>query len=374
MYNVEWIYFLLPIACLFVMPFYRQDKKMICTIIILSFTVIYAFCLNGADLKGYAALYRLSATKTNFDAVHGEIGFKALMFVCNKLGISYLCFRVCLIMTCSLLFFYCAYKISPNFPLSVFLTLTLFTIYVISAYRQYIVMTIAVFWYYVYYEGKTKVARIIPFLGIALSAFFHKAALFPLALLVVYHFIHKKRLLQSAKEMMWIAFGSLVIRFLIYYVSQIGFVYSLLVRVTSYIDGDIALLSGGLLSRIAFLGVISYLYLTKQPKNPLTIMLFNIYFVGICIYICLPYELVMGRLVNTIHFMLVLLVPMLLFGEKEKLPLSSSQYVRGKSAILLDKAAFYGIICLSLFILIVQLLRQSGYTPYQNIMFGDKFQ
>lgn len=69
---------------------------MITTAIVLSFIVIYAFSLNGADIQGYAALYRLVASKATFDAVHGEIGFKCLMLVCNKLGVSYLAFRVCL--------------------------------------------------------------------------------------------------------------------------------------------------------------------------------------------------------------------------------------------------------------------------------------
>ena len=173
--------------------------------------------------------------------------------------------------------------------------------------------------------------------------------------------------------MAWIALSSFAIRLLMYFVSHIGAIWSILSRLTNGYSDDVSLLSNGLLSRMVFLGVVSYLYLSKKPKNPFTVMLFNIYFIGICIYICLPYELLMGRLVNTVHFMLVLLLPLLLCGEGEALPLRSSAYVRGEKAILLDKAVFYGIFCLSFVILLNQLLKQSGYTPYCNILFGDKF-
>ena len=47
--------------------------------------------------------------------------------------------------------------------------------------------------------------------------------------------------------------------------------------------------------------------------------------------------------------------------------------LQSEKAILLDKAVFYGIFCLSFVILLNQLLKQSGYTPYCNILFGDKF-
>lgn len=369
MYDVEWIYFLLPIACLCVAPFYRRDKKMITTAIVLSFIVIYAFSLNGADIQGYAALYRLVASKATFDAVHGEIGFKCLMLVCNKLGVSYLAFRVCFISLCSLLFFYCAYRISPNFPLTVFFMLTLFVVYPISTYRQYMVMVLAVFWFYQYHKGR----KVLPFIGLGAGTLFHISALFPLALLAAYAVFRNKKLLKTEKEMAWIALSSFAIRLLVYFVSHIGAIWSILSRLTNGYSDDVSLLSNGLLSRMVFLGVVSYLYLSKKPKNPFTVMLFNIYFIGICIYICLPYELLMGRLVNTVHFMLVLLLPLLLCGEGEALPLRSSAYVRGEKAILLDKAVFYGIFCLSFVILLNQLLKQSGYTPYCNILFGDKF-
>ena len=183
MYDVEWIYFLLPIACLCVAPFYRRDKKMITTAIVLSFIVIYAFSLNGADIQGYAALYRLVASKATFDAVHGEIG------------------RVCFISLCSLLFFYCAYRISPNFSLTVFFMLTLFVVYPISTYRQYMVMVLAVFWFYQYHKGR----KVLPFIGLGAGALFHISALFPLALLAAYALLRNKKLLKTEKEMAWIS-------------------------------------------------------------------------------------------------------------------------------------------------------------------------
>ena len=369
MYPIELTFLIFPALCLFLAMIKAKKNRATFAFVFIAFFFLYILSLNGADIIGYRDIYRLIASPSTFNEAHGEIGFKLLMWVCTKLKISYLAFRIILLTVTNFVLFYTLYKISPNYTLSLFFLTTMFVIYTISTYRQFMVMSFA---FRILYKHSQKSIP-MAFIALALLSFIHISALALLAALIVYSLrrgVAYKALKLSKCVIIWILVA-LFLRYMLIFVMRIDPIKAILSTLTrGYTDESIALFPIGLLSRVVFLLGISIIYRFRKPKDKLTVMLFYLYFLGMLLYTAVPFEGLMGRLMNNFNILGIALVPMLYRYERVVEPASArllSAREKTCSNIIVIVLVFVAIA-----VLINQLLNQSGYWPYLNILFGDK--
>ena len=97
-------------------------------------------------------------------------------------------------------------------------------------------------------------------------------------------------------------------------------------------------------------------------------MLAIYYFTGMFLYICIPLDFVMGRLMNNVSILSSILIPLIVYNMKineKETQVDYQRYIQQKKDLFLC-LIFLGII--AVVILINQLMRQSGYYPYENII------
>ena len=252
---------------------------------------------------------------------------------------------------------------SPNFPLSIYFVATMFVIYTISAYRQYIVMGMSLFWIYQYTLGRKKIS----IFGTGLLLLFHSTAIISLAFLLGYHILNNKRLKKYSK--FWLKYSlvlilfACIIRAICYLLIQTPFFTVVLTKILSIHAKPIpVLISSGLVARIMFLILISYIGSTRKITNNVTEMLFCYYYIGMILYICIPLEFVMGRLMNNIHIISSILIPRIFYSKCKGREIDTETL--NQTALIL-----LGLILIALIILFNQLTNQRGYVPYENILF-----
>ncbi len=372
MYKIEPIFVIFPLICLLCAFLGKRFNKLFFPLISVAFLCVYTLSLNGSDILGYRDIYTLISSPETFDSAHSEIGFKYLMLLCNKLNVSYLAFRIGFLAVNTLVLFYTIFRLSPNFSLSLFFLTTMFVIYTISTYRQYSVMCFSLYWFYYYSKKKNP----LPFIGIALLMLIHISAAVPLIFLIIYAFCNKRRMERnslklSRRVVIWVAFA-FILRFLFILLMQLELVREIMrVLTRGYSDYDVSVVSFGLISRVAFMLGISIMFYIKKPQDKLTVMLFLFYFMGMFLYIVVPFVDFMGRLMNNIHVICVILVPML-FIKKDNDVSGLQSNLLASDRINVIQCVMTILVLTAVVILLNQLLNQNGYTPYLNILLGDK--
>ncbi len=372
MYRIEPIFVIFPLLCLLFALLGKRYNKLLFPLLSVAFLCVYTLSLNGSDIIGYRDIYTLISSPETFDSAHSEIGFKYIMLLCSKLNVSYLAFRIGFLAVNTLVLFYTVFRLSPNFSLSLFFLTTMFVIYTISTYRQYSVMCFSLYWFYYYSKRKNP----MPFIGIALLMLIHISAAVPLIFLIVYALCNKRKMEHnsiklSRRVIVWIIFA-FILRFLFILLMQIEIVRDIMRMLTrGYSDYDMSLVSFGLISRVAFMMGISIMFRIRKPHDNITVMLFLFYFVGIFLYIAVPFTDFMGRLMNNMHIISVILVP-LLFIKREKTDLEVQSNLMAADRINVIQCVMILLVLTAVVILINQLLNQNGYTPYLNILLGDR--
>ena len=369
-YSITAIFLIFPAICLLCSFTRKLDRKIIYAMLSLLFILIYSCSLNGADYEGYKELYNYIIEGRSLSEIHGEIGYKCLMAVFVKLGFSYDVFRIILLSGVTGVLFYSIHKMSPQFALSAYFISTMFVIYTISAYRQYIVMAFSIFWIYKYNLGKRKEAL----LGTALLMFFHSTALVSFAFLMIYTIVKEKRIQRYFDFLRKRGFLLFFCAFLIRIVAAAALghplVKSFIERILSvHANASPTLISTGLLARTAFVIILFFMLNIKYIKQNLIQMLAVYYFTGMFLYICIPLEFVMGRLMNNVSILSAILIPLIVYSFQMSEG-EARDNVRG--TLRKKKELFLCLLFLSAIafvILLNQLTRQSGYYPYENIIF-----
>lgn len=368
MYKIELVFLVFPLVCLFFAFTRTKTSTFVHVFLAISFIVLYSFSLNGSDFIGYQGIYERIGSGASFRQVHGEIGFYYLMKLSNLLGLSYVAFRVLLLSAISALLYYSLHKVSLNFPYSVFIVTSMFVIYTISAYRQYIVIVFSLMWIIKYCEGKRWQAII----GTAFLLLFHATAVLPLFCLLLHLFSGKQAedrnngfFMQNYIILIIVALG---IRIFITAALGIKAVNDLISMILAgHSTANPTLLTFGLLSRLVMMFIISHLYCKNNSRmERLTSIIFWYYFISMFLYISVPLELVMGRLMNNANILIAILIPALMYEKIQD---------EGSETKILNKTnesiiSFSIMTALAMIILINQLLSQDGYTPYMNILFG----
>ena len=189
MYKIEPVFWVFPSICLLFSFDKRRNSRLRFWFITILFILFYSFSLNGADYEGYNSLFEEVLVGSSIREIHGELGYGLLMVFAQKIGMDYQIFRIVLLSVTSVVLFSMLYKMSPNFPLSVFFFTSLFIIYAISAYRQYIVMAFSLVWIYEFVKGNARKAIV----GLVGLLFFHITAIIPLAFVLIYKSMRERQ-------------------------------------------------------------------------------------------------------------------------------------------------------------------------------------
>lgn len=369
-YDIEPIFLIFPVCCLAIGLFKQHTGKIMSFLLGLSFIIIYSCSLNGSDYEGYNSLYNSILYGSSIFDIHGEVGFALLMSIAAECGVEYSLFRIILLSSLTIVLFVMVFKISPNFSLSVFFITTMFVIYTISAYRQFIVISISIFLIYKFYLGKRKEAII----GTTVLLLFHITAIVPLLFMIAYCLFKDNKIQRFVcyitNNIFFIVIISMILRLFVYYILKTGIFTSVLYKfIGNHASLTPTLISFGLISRTVFLLLVSFMYYMVKPRNQLTNMLFWYYSVGMIVFIIVPLDFFMGRLMNNANIISSLVIPRLLYYRYtenlvEHNRKSVSNVVNNNLRIVVIV-----LIVISLIILINQLKVQNGYTPYVNYFF-----
>ena len=291
-------------------------KQTIFWILTSLFVLIYSLSMNGADYEGYKTLYTYVSEGIRLSEIHGEIGYKFLMKIAVNVGINYTLFRILLLTCTTLALFYAIYKSSPNFALSIYFITSMFVVYTISAYRQYIVMAATIFFIYQYNCGKKKMA----ICGTSLLLLFHSTAIISLLFLIACSILGDKRIEKGVKfgrkRFLIFIVVACIVRVVAFQLMNLPFVVSILTGILSvHASPTPVLFSAGIMARMVFLILISFMFYIEKSQNKSIIMLYGCYFVGMLLYICIPLDFVMGRLMNNIHILSSVLIPEIYFNN-----------------------------------------------------------
>ena len=367
-YHIEPIFLLYPLLCLLVHFSNIRQKRGVFFFLTALFIAVYSFSLNGSDFDGYYAHFNMVERGVSAVENEQEIGFYFLMKTAVFLGFDYLTFRVVMLTVLTLVLFASIRRFTSDFALSLFFVSSMFVIYTISAYRQYIVIAFSLYWVYLYCRGKRRLA----IMTTALLLLFHITAILPLCCMLFDSFRQKRKVKRSTdrfqRHFTVILIAALVIRVVIAFLLQTGIVNAIVSGVLGlHASATPTLFSFGLVSRLFFLAVITYFFRLSNTADHTIRFLFWYYFVSIIIYIAIPLEFVMGRLMNNASILCAVLIPMLKREvARNVVPLVNGYRLAAVTRLLfaLELAAFA--------ILVNQLLHQNGYTPYMNVLLGDR--
>lgn len=367
-YGISYVFLIFPLICL-AMSFFKKNKLLS---FLLGFSYIFIFICskNGSDYTSYENIYNEVVSGINIFEMRTEIGFNVLILLFVKCGFDYIAFRIILLTVCTTVLLCTVYKISPNFALSMFVMTCMFTIYPISAYRQYITMVILTRCFYLYSWKRQKLRATI-FSGLAL--FFHICALIPFLYFLV-------RLLLNIKEenkfiyknIIVIAALALITRLLAYKILQLDDVHAFMGKFTRAYN-ETELFVFGIYSRFIMLVALCFVYSKSQKNSKLeSILLF--YTLSMLLYLIIPYSSLMGRLMNNAKFMEILLIPMVYVNYLKTCysyaTIDGKLIMHQKRSTILGRAYIVGAVMLCIVVLINQLTKQGGYYPYVHIWLG----
>lgn len=368
-YHIETIFVIYPILCLLVNFVNLKQKKLVPLLLMVFFIFIYILSLNGSDFYGYYAHYAMVERGASSVDNNQEIGFYYLMKGAIELGFDYLAFRIILLTSLTVLLFASVRRFTKDSALSLYFISSMFVIYTISAYRQYIVISFSIYLIYVYCQGKRKKAILCT--GILLL--FHITAILPLCCML-FDFLRRRKKIERSTNIVKryciiILVSALLVRVIMAILLQTSIINVLVAGVLGrHASANPSLFSFGLMSRLLFLVIISYLFKRSKAEDIQTCFLFGYYFVSIAIYIAIPLEFVMGRLMNNASILCAVLIPLL----KNKIIVQrnfTTSYGYKKSNVTL---LLFALELTAFAILINQLGHQNGYTPYLNVLLGDE--
>lgn len=365
-YTIEPVYFVLPVISLLFVYLGIGNRSGVKLTLVTLFILIYSLSLNGSDFEGYGMLYRLTGEGEPLSSIHGEPGYYYLMKLSISLGFNYITFRSLLLSITSMVLFYSISRLSENFALSVFYVSSMFIIYTISAYRQYVVIAFSIYYIYQYGIGHRKYA----ILGLISLLLIHVTAILPLACILCHH-IYKGN--ETEKQTIFIKTNyiklisvSLILRVVMTGALSFGPIKGIIRNIlTDHASPNPTLFSFGLVSRLLFVIAVAYMYHRASEIRPTTKLIFWYYFVSILIYLAVPLEFAMGRLMNNASILLAVLIPVLRYDQDKMEDQPGSIRVRRISSVIIITEI------VALIVLTNQLLHQDGYTPYLNILRGD---
>lgn len=303
MHNIEPIYVIYAIF-LAVLGLIK-NKKIQFWSVFFSFVIIFVMAEIGPDYAGYRYLYNSNA-KGVFE--HGELLYSYINKFCANIGISYNLFRIIFLSICLFIFLYSLNKMTSNISVCFMLYYLVFIVYLISAYRQFAIISIFVFSIYILYykESKNNIFWNMFVLAINFMAvFIHTAAILQLGIILIcilFKIFKLGKLKNLAEKILvnspLVLLICLAIRLMLYGALSIPFFRDILLKFPYFIQRYSAFDFGQIARLVILLNLYEMnkkVFVSQQTKK-----LYNIYGFSMLLYFVLPFDL-MGRLINTIR-------------------------------------------------------------------------
>lgn len=358
MFQIHYMYIVFALF-LFLTCFLKNTKAK-AALTVISFVLIFVCSEIGADYGGYKYIYE-NCSDPN---VHGETLYLLICKMFLSLHCSYELFRVIFLTSFLILFVIGVYGLSDDFSMSFLFCFLTYLIYLISAYRQFATISIFVFSLYLLLR---KTNAVVPIILNFLAIFIHKLAVLQLfvILIIIFYKSFKPRSKFDISPLklnlhFLIISGCLVVRLGLYFLLNVGSVQAFL----SSFDytSNVTMINNGLLSRLTMLVLILIVADYKQIDENTSLLLF-IYYFAILLYCAVPFELIMGRLVNNFRILEIIIIPNLMFSKNKKpFKLKRERYF--------SEACKLMMICVACTVFIVQLVTQIGYVPFVNYFVG----
>lgn len=340
------IYIIFPLI-LAILCLVRETKTKVIIITVL-YIIFFVCAETGADYINYEMIYKECFSEN----VHGEIGYILLCRCCVTLKLSYNLFRVLFLTLFTILFVFSVYKLSNKFTLSFLLVFIVYPIYLVSAYRQFATIAIFLFSLYLFLVKEKKFLAII---FNVIAVFFHTMAIFQFVLLLVLYFYEKsigtRKNIERVflkKYIFHIITICVIIRLSLFVILVKTPIGKFIERLVSY--KEFSLINLGFVSRVFEMVLLTNLYCISTENKNIDLM-FSLYFIGLILYLLIPAELIMGRLINNIRFLSVILIPKFLF--------SYNKDIHSKNLIIKITTV---LIVIYVCVFTAQLINQEGYT------------
>lgn len=355
--NFHPMYLIFPLILVFSCLF--KNTRLKAVILTIAFVLVFICAETGADYLGYKYIYDNCLKKE----VHGEFLFIAICKGFNKIHISYNLFRVIFLTTFMSVFTFSLCKLTKNFSLSFLIAYLSYIVYFVSAYRQFATMAILLLTVYLYFYKKQRILSILLNL---VAVFIHKLAIIQFLIFVVLFIYQKMTKREKAiekfvlrKNFIYIILGCLVVRFIAYILlsyTVLGAIYSGLVDYP-----QLSLINFGLISRLVVLMLLTHFYIESDESNE-TNIIFSIYFIGMLLYIAFPAELIMGRLINNVKLLEIVLIPILMFKQYGNMKPNTKH---NKNIVKFSQIMIVFVLCL---VFCSQMINQVGYGTYSHML------
>lgn len=305
--KIEPIFIIFALWLVLLLFFKESRTKAI--IIYLSFVVVFVMSRCGADYGTYELHYNTDCSTMNI-----ELFYKTVSNFFHGIGLPYEQFRLIYLSACLALLCYSMYKMTKRFTLAFLILYLGYLQYLLAAYRQFAAIAIA-FWcfYQLYYKKRA----VLPLIASFAATQFHKGGYFIFAWVALWSIIRivvfiiekktKKQItydkffaaMQKIIKRYWIfiLIGCLAARFMMYYITNIPFIYNICVKIVSGNYTDKTLVSFGLLSRavIVFLFLWMYGHAEREDGyNPIVLF----YLLCMAGYIIFPFETFSRKIVQ----------------------------------------------------------------------------
>lgn len=372
MYNIVPIFIIYP-ALIFLL-YRKRCGKISKLVIFLSFVFLFIMTKSGPDYLAYSGIYNQVNEGVPFGDIHGEVLFLAIMRLFGLMNLSYDVFRVVFLTVSLAIFCFFVNKMSPKFGLSFFYLMTGYITYLLSAYRQLMVMAIMMMsLYLILFKNKYFLAIVLS----VLALLFHNTGIVILAF-SIFSFIFRKNseinsnlsnaFIKNSRWLMLIAI-CLLLRVVMYFVAN-AIKFNLF-----SVYSEVSLFSTGLLSRTVGLIFVTQGYKSIKPDK-VTSGLYLIYLISILLYILFPFELLMGRLTNCGRALDIILIPLIFYRTQSSdvSMLTDCNTISGRKHLLMKNyRAKYMYIAMTIIysvVYVTQLLVQNGYEVYMHMFFS----
>ncbi|MBP1889167.1 hypothetical protein J2Z53_000748 [Clostridium moniliforme] len=330
---------------------YKKNNKIIYFIFASIFIILSMFRYGiGTDYIAYLNYYKNNSVgvinSIRFDN-HMDIGYRILMGISKKLGISFEGFIMIISFIMIALVSYIIINNSKNRILSLFVFYSVYyQIYINSAIRQGIALSIFIYAFYKYLKNGNNKKYII---SIIFAALFHKSILITLIIVLINRKI--EFLFQKTKLNIFFLFIAIAI-----FLFKGERLFVTLFNI-GYKTQEVNILA--ILLRVIILMFIIYLYINSEENSVGNFEKLQIYliYIGLIIYFIFCRINIMSRLTEYFSIIEVILIPNLL------------TYLKG---INLSKriicVAFYIVICSSIYIKDTKSFLEQGSYFSKNIL------
>ena len=330
---------------------YKKNNKIIYFIFVSILIILSMFRYGiGTDYIAYLNYYKNNSVgvinSIRFDN-HMDIGYRILMGISKKLGISFEGFIMIISFIMIALVSYIIINNSKNRILSLFVFYSVYyQIYINSAIRQGIALSIFIYAFYKYLKNGNNKKYII---SIIFAALFHKSILITLIIVLINRKI--EFLFQKTKLNIFFLFIAIAI-----FLFKGERLFVTLFNI-GYKTQEVNILA--ILLRVIILMFIIYLYINSEENSVGNFEKLQIYliYIGLIIYFIFCRINIMSRLTEYFSIIEVILIPNLL------------TYLKG---INLSKriicVAFYIVICSSIYIKDTKSFLEQGSYFSKNIL------